>query len=112
MRLVREFEEIFAGETTDHWFKELRAHDIPCEPIRFNEEMIHDEQVLANKYVIELDHHTGHKIRTTGPILRFSDGMPEEKSSPALGQHTDVILADVGYTPDEVAELRSAGSVS
>lgn len=109
-RLITEFEEIFAGKTTGHWFKELRAHDIPCEPVRYVEEMIEDEQALANKYVIELDHHTGHKIRTSGPILRFGAGMPDETSSPALGQHTDEVLADIGYTPDEIAELRSQGS--
>ena len=111
-RLTMEFEEIFAGKTTDHWFKKLRAHDIPCEPIRYIEEMIDDEQVLANRYVIELEHHTGHKIRTSGPILRLADGMPEEKSSPALGEHTDEILADIGYAPDEVTALRSQGSVN
>ncbi|MCH8114346.1 MAG: CoA transferase [Chloroflexi bacterium] len=112
-RLTMEFEEIFAGKTTDHWFKKLRAHDIPCDPIRYVEEMIEDEQVLANRYVIELDHHTGHKIRTSGPILRFEDGMPpENKSSPALGEHTDEVLADIGYKPDEIAELRSQGSVT
>ncbi len=110
--LVAEFEEIFAGNTTGFWFKELRAHDIPCEPIRYVEEMIEDEQVLANKYVIELDHHTGHKIRTSGPVLRFEGGMPEEVSSPALGEHTDEVLADIGYPPDEVAKLRSQGAVT
>ena len=75
--------------------------------------MIEDEQVLANRYVIELDHHTGHKIRTSGPILRFEDGMPtENKSSPALGEHTDEVLADIGYKPYDIAGLRSQGSVT
>ncbi len=110
--LVTEFEDIFGRETTDYWFRELRAHDIPCEPIRYVEEMAEDEQALANRYVIELDHHTGHKIRTSGPVLRFADGMPEETSSPALGEHTDEVLADIGYTPGEVVKLRGQGSVS
>ena len=112
LRLTRQFEEIFAGKTTDYWFKELRAHDIPCEPVRFVEEMITDEQVLANNYVIELEHHTGHKIRTSGPVLQFADGMPEARSSPALGAHTDEVLADIGYSPGEVAGLRRDGSVN
>jgi formyl-CoA transferase len=112
IRLVARFEEIFASNTTDHWFKELRSHDIPCEPVRYVEEMIDDEQVLANNYVIELDHHTGHKIRTSGPVLTFAGGMPPEKSSPALGEHTDEVLVDIGYTPDEVAKLRGQGSVT
>ena len=74
--------------------------------------MIADEQVLANDYVIELEHHTGHKIRTSGPVLQFADGMPEARSSPALGAHTDEVLADIGYSPGEVAGLRRDGSVN
>ena len=111
-QLVAEFERIFASNTTDHWFTELRAHDIPCEPIRFVEEMVEDEQALVNNYVIELDHHTGNKIRTSGPILHFQQGMPEERSSPSLGQHTEVVLSDIGYSGDEIVDLRTNGCVS
>lgn len=110
--LVAKFEEIFASKSTDHWFKELRSHDIPCEPIRFIEEMADDEQVLANDYVVELDHHTGQKIKSSGPVLQFGAGMPELKSSPALGQHTDEILSDIGLAAEEISELRESGSVS
>jgi crotonobetainyl-CoA:carnitine CoA-transferase CaiB-like acyl-CoA transferase len=112
LQLVDDFERMFASKTTDEWFKELRSHDIPVEPIRFVEEMTEDEQVLANDYVVELDHHTGHKIRTSGPILQFGAGMPELKSSPSLGQHTDEVLWDVGYSDDEISSLRNDGSVN
>jgi formyl-CoA transferase len=74
--------------------------------------MINDEQVLANKYVIEMNHHTGKKIRTSGPVLRFGDGMPEEIPSPALGQHTDDILTDVGFTSNQITQLHADGSVA
>jgi len=111
-KLVAEFEKIFASKSTDHWFKKLRSHDIPCEPIRFIEEMLDDQQVLENDYVIELAHHTGQKVRTTGPVLQFADGMPERKSSPSLGQHTDQVLSDIGFSNDEIKDLRSEGSVS
>ena len=103
--LVAKFEDIFASKSTDQWCKELRSHDIPCEPIRFIEEMVDDEQVLANDYVIEVDHHTGHKIRTPGPILTFNDGMPALKSSPSLGEHTGEILTGLGLSSNDIAEL-------
>ncbi|MCH2529646.1 MAG: CoA transferase [Dehalococcoidia bacterium] len=111
-RLVSKFEQIFASKSTQYWFKKLRSHDIPCEPIRYVEEMIDDEQVLANKYVIEMNHHTGKKIRTSGPVVRFGDGMPEEIPSPALGQHTNDILVDVGFSKDQITKLHSDGSVA
>ena len=104
--LVDKFEDLFASKTTNYWFKELRSHDIPCEPLRFIEEMANDEQVLANDYVIEVDHHTGHKIRTSGPILTFDSGMPDLKSSPALGEHTAEILTGLGLNSDEITELQ------
>ncbi|MEK9676135.1 MAG: CoA transferase [Chloroflexota bacterium] len=93
--LVSDFERIFASNTTEHWFEELRSHDIPCEPIRYVEEMLTDKQVLANDYVLDLPHHTGDRVKTTGPVLTFSDGMPEMKSSPGLGEHTEEILSEL-----------------
>ncbi len=110
--LVAEFEAIFASKSTGYWIEELRSHDIPCEPIRFVEEMVDDSQVLANDYVVELDHHTGHKIRTSGPILQFGVGMPELRSSPALGQHTAEVLSDIGLSAVEIAELGGEGTAS
>ena len=111
LRLVAEFERIFASKTTDYWFKELRSHDIPCDPIRFVEEMVNDEQALANDYVVQVEHHTGHRISTSGPILTFGDGMPVLASSPSLGQHTDEVLEDIGFSPDAVKNLHNEGAV-
>ena len=68
--------------------------------------------MVANDYVVELDHHTGHKVKTSGPVLQFGAGMPELKSSPSLGQHTDEILDDIGLTAEDISELRHSGSVS
>lgn len=105
-----EFERRFAEQPTDYWFRELRARDIPCEPVRYIEEMPFDEQALANDYVITLDHADGFRFTTPGPIIRFSGGMPERKSSPALGQHTENVLADVGYSQSEIAALIRSGA--
>lgn len=96
--LIRQMEAIFAERTTDDWFSYLRDRDIPCEPVRFIEEVVTDEQVLANSYVIELEHPAGFTYRSSGPIVQFENGMPEMRSSPALGQHTADVLRDVGLT--------------
>ena len=100
--LITRMEEIFATQTTEHWFKYLRERDIPCEPVRFIEELVDDEQALANDYVIELEHPNGFRYRSSGPIVQFESGMPEMRSSPALGQHTEEVLAEIGMGLDDI----------
>lgn len=101
--LIKQMESIFAERTTDDWFNYLRDRDIPCEPVRFIEEVVTDEQVLVNSYVIELEHPAGFTYRSSGPIVQFENGMPEMRPSPALGQHTADILRDVGLTEADLA---------
>ena len=103
--LILKIEEKFSTRTTDEWFRELRARDIPCEPVRFIEELVNDEQALANSYVIELEHPSGVTYRSSGPVVQFSSGMPERKPSPSLGQHTVEALMDAGYTEAEAQKL-------
>ena len=97
--LIEIIEARFAERTTEEWFRDLRANDIPCEPIRFIEELITDEQALANSYVIELDHPAGFTYRSSGPVVQFSSGMPEMRPSPTLGQHTAEVFRELGITP-------------
>ena len=97
-RLIGEIEARFAERTTAEWFRDLRAEDIPCEPVRFIEELVNDEQALANSYVIELKHDAGFTYRSSGPVVRFENGMPEMRPSPALGQHTAELLHEVGLS--------------
>ena len=65
------------------------------------------QNILTDKDVfcpaIELEHHTGHRYRTSGPILNFTAGMPDLKASPALGQHNYEIPRKAGLTDQEIA---------
>ncbi len=102
-KLIEQMETIFAERTTDEWFKYLRDRDIPCEPVRFIEEVVDDEQALANSYVIELQHPAGFSYRSSGPIVQFENGMPEMKPSPMLGEHTEEILGEVGLSEADLS---------
>jgi crotonobetainyl-CoA:carnitine CoA-transferase CaiB-like acyl-CoA transferase len=109
-RITAEFERRFAGRITADWVRELRARDIPCEPIRFIEEAVDDEQALANGYIGEVEHAAGFKWRTAGPVAQFSDGQPPLRSSPALGQHTRDVLSEAGYSSSGIDSLLSSGA--
>lgn len=103
--MIDTFERIFETKTTQEWFDELRAADIPCDPIRFSEEVVFDEQADANGYLRDYEHHTGHTYRTSGPILNFTAGMPQPKAAPALGADTEDVLREAGLSDAEIAQL-------
>ena len=103
--MVATFERIFASRPTAEWVAELNAADIPCGPVRFAEDLVWDEQAIANNYIIELEHHTGHRYRTSGPVLNFTAGMPSPEPSPSLGQHTEEVLRAAGLSAGEIAEV-------
>ncbi len=83
---------------------------MPCGPVRFVEELIDDEQVLANDLVVELEHSLAGELKMVGPILKMSETpLMAQRASPALGEHTSEILGQLGYSDDEIQKLREDG---
>ena len=103
----------FIKKTTQEWLDILLAEDIWCAPVNTMDDAEDDPQIAENKMIIEWEHPVAGKIRTTGIPFRLSETpggvfMPP----PALGQHTNDILRDVGgYEEGEIEELRSMGAV-
>ena len=85
----------------------LNEHDIPCGPILSMEELAHDPSLRATGTVVEVDHPKRGKYLTVGNPIKMSDSPTEVKRSPLLGEHTDEVLAELGYKTDEVNALRS-----
>jgi len=110
--LVRQCEAIFLERTTEEWIEHLDRHDVACGPVRFIEELWDDPQVIENEYIVEYEHTLLGKIRSHAPIVRLS-GTPTRvpRASPALGEHTDEGLREVGFGDEEIAELRRCGAI-
>jgi formyl-CoA transferase len=65
----------------------------------------------ASGTVVEVPHpHLGSYL-TVGSPIKFSDMTVEIKSSPLLGEHTDEVLVDLGYTQQQIEELHQARAV-
>ena len=85
----------------------LNEHDIPCGPILSMEELAAEPSLRATGTIIEVDHPTRGKYLTVGNPIKMSDSSTEVTRPPLLGEHTDQVLAELGYAAAEVAALRA-----
>jgi len=83
---------------------------LPCAPVLTRTAMIQHPQVLENGIVVETEHPAAGRLRAAPGVARFSASPETElRPAPGLGQHTHAVLAGLGYTADEIEELRAAG---
>jgi formyl-CoA transferase len=109
--LTRQAEELFLTKTSSQWSAILESNGIPCGPVRFVEELFDDPQVQANSLMAELEHAEVGKVRMVGPMAHFSETPLELSPSPALGQHTDAVLRELGYSAPEIDHWRQKGII-
>ena len=85
----------------------LNQHDIPCGPILSMKEIAEEPSLRKTGTVVEVDHPTRGKYLTVGNPIKMSDSPTEVKRSPLLGEHTDEVLAELGYAAADIAALRA-----
>ena len=89
----------------------LRKFDIPCAPVLSMKELANSPDLRKSGSIVEVDHKVRGKYLTIGSPIKFSDLEIEVKPSPVLGEHTDEVLADLGYSADDIAKLHTAKAV-
>ena len=110
--------EIFA--TIEDWLKDktkfeavdiLRKFDIPCAPVLSMKELLHDKSLRASGSIVDVPHKERGSYVTVGSPIKFSDLKPEITGSPLLGEHTDEILSELGYSKTDIANIHAAKAV-
>src|SRR5262245_7582890 len=104
--LARTIEEVTGERPRRHWLDLLEANDIPCGPINDYAQVFADPHVTARDMVVDVEHPTLGAMNALGSPLKMS-GTPTNPRRPAprLGEHTEEVLAEFGFTKDEVAAL-------
>ena len=110
--LVGELEPIFLERTTDEWCELLQEAGARFAPVRNYAEVAADEGVWENDYFVEIKDDAGQSQRVVGTPIRMSE-TPLQPSAiaPDLGQHSEEILKEAGYSAADIEEFRTAGTV-
>jgi len=85
----------------------LNRYDIPCGPILSMKEIAEDTELRATGTIVEVDHPKRGKYLTVGNPIKLSDSPTHVTRSPLLGEHTEDILAQLGYSDQYIETLRS-----
>ena len=102
-------EVMMLTKTRQQWMDELEAAGVPCGPINTLADTFDNPQVRARELKIELPHPTAGKVPLVANPIKYS-GTPLEYVAPPplLGEHTEAVLRELGYAPEQIERLRAS----
>jgi crotonobetainyl-CoA:carnitine CoA-transferase CaiB-like acyl-CoA transferase len=104
-------DEIFATKTLSEWREALADAEGVWAAVETPGELIVDPQALANGYVREVTADNGTTFRMVPSPLQFDETPPDLVRAPGHGEHTDEVLTELGFTEDELLDLKISGAV-
>ncbi|WP_053362993.1 CoA transferase [Bacillus sp. FJAT-27251] len=110
--LEGEIEGITILEDAKHWIAKCEEAGVPAGPINHFGEAVNDVHYQARDMIKELDHPLIGKMKVIGSPTKFSETQAEINSpAPLLGEHSETVLQEIGYSSDRIKRLIDKGIV-
>jgi crotonobetainyl-CoA:carnitine CoA-transferase CaiB-like acyl-CoA transferase len=101
--------EVTKTKTTDEWITQLEALKIGCGPINTLDRVFADPHVQARNMLVKMQHASGEEVTVVANPVKLSATPPDYRSAaPMLGQHTDEVLASIGFDAMAIAQLKDS----
>ena len=107
-QIFADIEKWLADKTKFEAVDILRKFGVPCSPVLNMKEIANDAALRASGTVVEVQQKKRGTYLTIGSPIKFSDFTPDIVGSPLLGEHTNEVLAGLGYNQIQIDRLREA----
>ena len=106
------FGPLFEEKPKEYWMELLEKHNLVSGPINNIKEMVESPQVRAREMITEIDHPEAGRIKMVGsPIKASLTPVSVQVPPPLLGQDTECVLSQIGYSHEEISSLKSKGVI-
>ncbi|KAK9695812.1 hypothetical protein K7432_012788 [Basidiobolus ranarum] len=111
-KLIQTLSDIFRKQPTKSWITNLEGLGIPFGPINNMKQTFEHPQVIHREMIQEVEHPKAGKIKVAGVPVKYSESKATIRSAPPmLGQHTEEVLQNLGYSKEEIHTLRGANAI-
>ncbi len=103
-------QSVIRTDSAEHWLARLEEEQVPCAPVLTRTQVLNHPQVQANDLLKNYNHPlAGHICQTRAPAMFSAAQEQRWEGAPALGQHTSTLLADCGYSGEEIQQMIDSG---
>jgi crotonobetainyl-CoA:carnitine CoA-transferase CaiB-like acyl-CoA transferase len=111
-QLIALLDEAFAQRPAQEWVDALCRRGVFAALVQDYSEVVRDPQVLANEYIVHVERPDGPPVgMVTTPIQFTETPTTIDRLAPELGQHTEEVLLEAGYSWEEIEALRNEGAI-
>ncbi|HLX92499.1 MAG TPA: CoA transferase [Puia sp.] len=112
-KIYYQIQDITMTRTTTEWLDTMLALDLWVSAVNRQDEVAEDPQVIHNKTFVEIDHPKAGKLRVTNIPFTMSETPGEiRRASPLVGEHGPEILAELGYSDEDIDKLVASKVIS